>query len=292
MSLRILPVLLLASIASAACDGTLSDQQHGSLELTTSSATAEKGFTSSDGWSVKLTHLFVDVSAITVAGSDGVVTASATSQIVDQVPAGPKSLLSATVRTARPWEDVSFEIAPAALVDDVGPSFVDPVKQADVDAMVKGGFSISVVGAATKGDVTKSFSWGFTTDTIHSACAGELNGASVPGLVVPRDGTDTADIAMDGSVLLSDSLGGGGASTLRFDPFAAADADKDSVVTLDELQAVTLDSLKAAKTGNYETPEGSTIVDLRGFTEELTRRVVSSFRAKGSCKSAAAPAVP
>ena len=103
---------------------------------------------------------------------------------------------------------------------------------------------------------------------------------------------DTADIAMDGSVLLSDSLGGGGASTLRFDPFAAADADKDSVVTLDELQAVTLDSLKAAKTGNYETPEGSTIVDLRGFTEELTRRVVSSFRAKGSCKSAAAPAVP
>jgi hypothetical protein len=290
MNLRTLTVLC-ASVAIAACDDVPSDQQHGALELTTSSPTAEKGFTTSDGWNVKLTHLFLDVSAVTVAGVDGVVTASATSQIIDQVPAGPKTLLSATVRTARPWEEVSFEIAPAAVTDDVGPSFAEPVTQADVDAMVKGGLSFSVQGSATKGAVTKTFAWGFTTDTIHSGCTGDLNGASVPGLVVPKGGIDSAAITMDGSVLFSDSLTGA-AGTLRFEPLAAADADKDNTVTLDELAAVTLEGLRTAKAGAYTTPDGSEVADLRAFTEELTRRVVSSFRAKGSCKSEAAPTTP
>jgi len=113
----------------------------------------------------------------------------------------------------------------------------------------------------------------------------------VPGLIVPRDGIDTAAITMDGSVLFSDSLTGA-AEALRFDPLAAADADKDNVVTLDELGAVTLEDLRKATAGRYVTPAGSAIVDLRAFTEELTRRVVSSFRTKGSCKSQAAPAAP
>lgn len=290
MNLRILPVLC-AGLLLAACDNTPSDQAHGALALTTSSPTAEKGFTTGDGWNVKLAHLFIDVSAVTVAGVDGVVTASATSQIIDQVPAGPKSLLAATERTARPWEAVSFEIAPAAVVDDVGPSFTEPVTQANVDAMVKGGLSFSVQGTATKGTSTKTFTWGFTSDTIHSACTGDLNGRSVPGLIVPRDGIDTAAITMDGSVLFSDSLTGA-AGALRFDPLAAADADKDNVVTLDELGAVTLEGLRKATAGGYVTPDGSAIVDLRAFTEELTRRVVSSFRTKGSCKFQAAPAAP
>ncbi|CAN5885700.1 hypothetical protein BH11MYX4_BH11MYX4_64500 [soil metagenome] len=279
-----------ASVLLAACDETPSDQKHGSLELTTSSVTAEKGFSTGDGWNVKFNHLFVHVSAVTVAGLDGVVTASATAQVVDQAAAGPKTLLSASVRTARPWEDVSFEIAPAARVDDVGPQLVAPVTQGDVDAMVKDGLSLYVEGSATKGAVTKGFKWGFTSDTLHTACTGEVKGAAIPGLVIPPDGVDSADIGMDGSVLFADSLVNAG-SSLRFDPLAAADADKDGVVTLEELGAVTLDSLRAAKAGAYVTPDASPIGDLRGFTEENTRRVVISFRAKGSCKSAA-PAAP
>src|SRR4051794_39817343 len=191
--LRVLTVLC-ASILVAACDETPSKQQHGSLELTTSSAVTEKGFTTADGWNVTFKHFFVHVSAVTVAGLDSVVTASATPQIIDQVVPGPKTLLSATVRAARPWEDVSFEVGPAAVVDDVGPTFAPPVTQADVDRMVKDGLSFYVEGTATRAAVTKSFAWGFATDTLHQQCTGDLNGASVPGLLVPPDGVDAADI--------------------------------------------------------------------------------------------------
>jgi hypothetical protein len=290
MNLRILTVLSAFALL-AACDGTPSDQQHGSLELTTSSTTTEKGFTTADGWSVKFNHFFVHVSAVTVASLDGVVTAGATAQIIDQVVPGPKTLLSATVRTARPWEDVNFELGPAAVVDDVGPQFVAPVTQADVDRMVKDGLSFYLEGTATRAGVSKSFAWGFTTDTLQQECTGEVKGAPVPGLVVPPNGSDAADIGIGGSVLFSDSLVGDGGA-LRFEPLAAADADKDGAITLEELEAVTLESLRSAKVGPYATEEESPIVDLRAFVEELTRRVVSSFRTKGSCKPTAVPPAP
>lgn len=289
--------LLCLTALVAACDETPSDQKYGSLALSTTSATAEKGFTSTDGWAIKLDHFYVSLPSVSVGGLDGVVTASASAQIIDQVAPGPKTLVEATVRAARAWDDVHFEIGPAALTDGAPPSYAAPAAAGDsavkVDRMVKEGLSLLVEGSATRGAVTKKFSWGFTTDTSHTACAGEVNGALVPGLVVPPEGGDGAEIGMRADVLFSNTLGNPGAAT-SFDAFASADGDNDGTITLDELRAVTLEKLRTGAIGPYDVAKDSTIADLGGYAEELTRHVVSTFRAKGSCKAepVAAAAAP
>ena len=230
------------------------------MGITTSSPTSTSGFTTSDGWAVKVTHMFVNVSAIAVASADGVGAAGATAQVVDEAAAGPQPLLVATVRTARAWENVSFEIGPAAVVADVGPTAVGDVTQDDIDALVKDGVSISLEGSATRGADTKTFTWRFTTDTVYSDCTGDVDGASRPGLLVPSGGDDTADVVLSSSALFADDTG-----ALHFDAIAAADADKNGEVTLDELAAT----------------------DLGDATTARTRTIVSSFRAKGHCTAAA-----
>jgi hypothetical protein len=284
-------IMLACAVSLLAACGPPSEQSHGSLELTTSSVTAERGFTTTDGWNVTFKQLLVNVSAVTVAGLDGVVTASATAQIVDLVTPGPKTLLLATVRKARPWEDVSFAIGPATLTDDVAPAPVEPVTSGDVDRMLRDGLSFYVDGSASRGGVTKRFTWALTTSALFTECEGELGGAVVRGLVVPKDGSDAADIGMRSDALFSDDLLAVGAAT-RFDAFASADADKNDDVTLAELGAVTLESVRAANAGPYGAPEGTPVGDLRAFTEELARHTVSTFRAKGSCKAQPAPTEP
>lgn len=287
MNTRMLTALVLGTCALIACDETPgSDDTYGSLELTTSAPTIEKPFTTADGWSIKYDRFLVHVSAITVAGLDGVITASATAQLLDQVAPPPKSLLSATLRRARPWEDVSLQIGPAAADGDV--VAIEPAKDADVEKIKKDGIALYVEGKATKaGAPTIAFKWSFATDTLYGECGGELGGVSTPGLVVPVDGTDAADIAMRGDVLFRDDATE--AAPLRFDPFALADADKNGEVTQAELDAVTLEALRQANRGAYGTAGNEEVTSLKGFVDERTKNIIGSFRAKGGCKAGPPP---
>jgi hypothetical protein len=288
MNYRALTVILATALV-AACDENPSEQEHGALELTTSAATAEKAFASVDGWNVKFDRFLVHVSAVNVMDLEGVITASATPQIIDQVAAGPKTLVSATNRKARAWEDVNFQIGPA--LPDVETTVIEPVTEADREMMVKDQLTFYVEGSATRADVTKTFKWAFKTDTTYKDCRGERDGQMVHGMVVPPNGADSAEIGMRADVLLSDDLAAAGTS-LRFDAMAEADADKDGIVTLEELEAVSLEDLRAANRGPYATGDNAEIANLRAFTEELTRHVVTSFRAKGSCTAEVTPATP
>lgn len=263
------------AVLAAACSTKADLPKLGSMELTTSAPTAEKGFTTTDGWSITYGRFLVHVTAAEVAGADGVVAASATGVFLDQVAPGPKSLLSATLRTARPWESVSLEIGPAAK-DEENPTLLDPVKDADRDMMQAAGLSLYVEGKATKSSAVKTFKWGFTTDTTFGDC----EESNVPGLVVPPDGKDTADIGMAGNVLFADDLAAG---ALRFDVIAGADANDDGDVTLDELKAVTLETARQGG-GAYATGDDAGVGDLGAFVQALTPRVVARFRAAGTCK--------
>ena len=97
---------------------------------------------------------------------------------------------------------------------------------------------------------------------------------------MPVDGVDSANVVMRGDVLFADDLTA--PSTFRFDPIAAADANADGIVTLDELAAVSLDALRAGSGFAYATGDRA-VTDLRGFTEALSQNLVASFRDNGTC---------
>lgn len=285
MNTRIVSALALGTALLACDENPGSNQKVGALELTTTAPTIEQAITTADGWSIKYDRFLVHVSSVAVAGLDQVLTASATPQLIDQVAPPPKSLLAATVRTARPWEDVSFQIGPAAAEGDI--TLVEPVKDADVEKFKKDGLALYMEGKASKAGVTVSFKWSFTTDTLYNNCVGALGGVDTPGFVVPPNGTDTANVAMRGDVLFRDDATD--AAVLRFDPFAGADADKNGEVTQEELDAVKLEGLRATGRGAYGTGDKTDISTLKGFVDERTRNIVGTFRDKGACKAGLPP---
>jgi hypothetical protein len=288
------PFIAIATLALTleACDDNPSSQPFGSMDITTSAPDAEKDIVTADGWTVHYDRFLVHFSAVEVAGADGVIATSSDPQIVDQVEAGPKSILSASLRSARAWENVSFQIGPAARKDPAAADAVEiglvghKVTPADRDLMQASNLSVYVEGKLTKAAITKTFKWGFTTDTSYADCR-EPRGATVlRGLVVPPNGNDTANVAMTGGGLFSDALTGAG--TLHADAIASADANNDGDVTLDELHAVTLDAARAGGGAYTEVTEGQ-IPDLGEFVSARVPALVTSFRAAGTC-TATAPA--
>lgn len=284
--------LLAASLAALvfACNEP-SQPDYGDLEITTTAPTIEQGFTTADGWTIKYDRFLVSLTSLEVAGAtDLVLTASTTTTIFDQVqtsfpPDSPdrKVLLFSENRTARPWEDVHFSIGPAVPDDveaELSTTVLGNVAQADVTAMETEGLSLLVSATATKGAEVKKLEWRFTTDTLYGNCSSTENGQVVPGVTVPVGGLGSANIVMRGDVLFADDLTN--PASAHFDAIAAADADANGVVTLDELAAVDLGALRTSSGLPYATGE-STATDLRGFTEALSQHLVAGFRDNGTC---------
>jgi hypothetical protein len=281
-------ILMAGGAALAACGNNTIHEDYGAVEVTASAPTITKEFTTTDGWVVKYDRFLVSMTAISISASDTqVVTTSATPQIFDAVAPEPTTLLSDVVRRAQPWDSFTFQIAPAVESEDATITLAEAVKESDRDLMTKGGFSVYLEAKATKEGVTKTMKWGFTTDTSFSECEGERGGVKVKGIIIPPDGTESVDLAFRGDVLFSDDLSAPGVG-LRFETIAAADADMNGEITLDELTATTLDVARAF--GPYGTAEEKDITDLGAFTGVLTRNIVASFREKGSCVAAPTPA--
>jgi hypothetical protein len=104
------------------------------------------------------------------------------------------------------------------------------------------GVSIYVSGAATKGPVTKTFTWSFRgRRVIYGGCSTEL--AAAPTLYTfASGGQQTVELGVTGEPLFASALDPSKAK-LRFDPYARADdefGDKNGDVTLEELGKMTL----------------------------------------------------
>jgi hypothetical protein len=112
----------------------------------------------------------------------------------------------------------------------------------------------------------------------------------VRGLVVPPDGNDTADVAMAGELLFSDDLDAPGAA-LRAEAIGRSDGDHDGLITLEELRATSLEAARASG-GPYGTGANTEVADLGAFVEQLTRHLVTRFRATGKCTAEPVTAEP
>lgn len=234
----------------------------------------DSGFT--DGWSVKYGKFLVVFSNIKVADASGKVVAQLDKpRFVDNVKPGVKDLVTFDDLDAKAYTQVSYEIK-TAVADAVVVGGADP---ADLAMMVTNGYSVYVEGTATKGAVSKTFKWGFKTQTAYNDChAAEENGVSTIGVVVTNNKPDESQLTTHGDHLFYDSLQSGDnakKTLLRFEEKAAADADNDGTVTIKELCAKNIDPAVYNTSGLPGATVGDFVISLA--------RTIGHFRGEGEC---------
>ena len=240
-----------------------------------------------DGWTLKYEKFLVAFHGIAVADDKGETAATmAGSRLVDNTKMGKKDLVTFSNIPSKAWNRVSYQIKPA-LAD----SELVAAEAADRDMMVGKGYSIYVSGSATKPDasgktITKTFHWGFSTATQYKECQQPAeSGQAIQGVVVTAGGTDISELTTHGDHLYYDRLMASDdpavKTSLRFDEKAAADANDDGEITLEELNATPIDVRK------YD-PSGLPAPNLGAFMTALAR-TIGHFRGEGECTISAIP---
>lgn len=238
-----------------------------------------------DGWLITADRFLVHVNEVTVAGDDGLVAGAGGPMLLDFAVPGPQTVLAARHRTVRPWEAVSLRIGPIG--EETELELESPFAE-DIPQVRDAQLSIWIRGRATRGPQAKTFEWGFTTDTIHEPSAEDRGGQR--GVVVTPATRADYTLTVTAAALFTDRLcGAAGEPVVRFDAIAAADADANGVVTLEELRAVSLEDARATGAA-YDVGSSSEIVDLGGFVDELSRHIVATSRGVRACS--ARPAEP
>lgn len=236
-----------------------------------------------DGWTIRFDRFLLAIGAVTVAEPGAPPAARMTaSKIFAMTAPGAKEVVRFPDLPARAYPEVSFEVAPVTADTELGEGATD----ADRDAMVAGGWSVYVEATATRGEVTKRLRWGFGTRTRYERCRSNAAGKPTDGVVVTNGGVEVVELTIHGDHFFYDDLAAPDAK-VRFDALADADADADGEIALEELAAVELAAIPAAR-GPYGTGNAAGVHDLRGFVEALSR-TVGHFRGEGECVSVAVP---
>lgn len=224
-----------------------------------------------DGWNLRFTKFLVSVGDITVASSAGGTGGSLAGYRVYDLAtlSGPLSVGSLPGVTAQRMDRVSFRIGSAASATAANAT------AADVTAMTSAGYSVYVEGQGERMGRTVRFRWGFTVPVTYERCQ---SSETEVGVAVPTDGTVTAQLTIHGDHFFYDDLQSPDAR-LRFDAIAAADANMDGEVSLDELAAVDLTTLPAMQYGTGSAPNVRT---LRDFVTYLVG-TLGHFNGEGHC---------
>lgn len=240
------PLILLTAVSAlSACDDAAEDAPAQAHALTVygedfveDHIPAEE----SDGWRIEFSRLVVILQDVQ-AGETGLTGASAVELTADSGGVGH----AIGVLNDGPYARLDYRIAPAASVTPLN------ISDADLAPMLAAGHSIWLQGEARKGDVVKTFDWGFNTDTTYSNC--ETAPAAVDASTVRSNLTIHADHFFFDD-LVSDE------PAVSFEQIAGADADDDGVVTLEELAAVDITGF-----ANYQVGSRDDVTNLRAFIE-------------------------
>ncbi|NOZ01954.1 MAG: hypothetical protein GXP54_08720 [Deltaproteobacteria bacterium] len=195
-----------------------------------------------DGWAIDFDQFLITVEGISVAkdASSMPVLETAGQQIFDLTEhsnGAGHQVAQADGVDATAYGNAAYRVAPAKIDALAGNASL-----AQVEAMVKGGWSMYLEGSATKGSKVVTFHWGFKTATDFTDCASTAR--------VEPDGTGTVQLTIHADHLFFDSL----VSTTpddTFDLIAAAD-DGDGEITADELSNVDITTLANYQVGNAD----------------------------------------
>lgn len=222
-----------------------------------------------DGYTVTFERFLVVFAEVRIADRDGRVAAdSPEARVFDLAVPGPHPVHELDLPAGR-WADVGVTVAPSATLAAGNAS------TEDVERMRSGGYSVFVEGRASGPGGTYRFAWPFSTRTRFEGC---VDAEESPGVVVPTGGRVSAEITVHGDHFFYDQLQSEEPS-LRFEAFAAADTDQDNEVTLEELAAVSLDTLPLDRYGTGGAPG---VDDLRDYVTALTGSLVH-FQGEGHC---------
>lgn len=275
---RIVPTLALGLFGCGAGTGSAKFTTWGEAYIEDGIPAGDEGFV--DGWSIRYEKFLVAFHGISVAASDGAVGATMEgSKLVDNVVRGRKDLVEFDGLEARAWDRVGYQIKPATASSELVGATAE-----DRDRMVANGWSIYVSGTASTGTVSKSFAWGFALATQYHDCLQPAeSGAELEGIVVVEGSTDVSELTTHGDHFFYDRLKASPdpavMTSLRFAEKAAADADGDGAITLEELRAAPIDVRR------YD-PSGFDAPTLGAFVTALGR-TVGHFRGEGECSLSA-----
>lgn len=224
-----------------------------------------------DGFEVRYDTFMVVLSDLEVADRNGSVGhRDEDARVFDMTLTGPHPVTTVESLEAQRWDQIGLALRPAT---SVVPMNVDTE---DANFMRDRGYSSYVEGEATRGSESYRFAWGFTTATAYDECE---DADQDLGVVVPTGGTASMEITIHGDHFLYDDLQDDDAD-LRFQAIADADANQDGEVTLEELDAVNLDTLPSDL---YGTGGDGSVNTLRDYLEAQSRTLIH-FQGEGDCR--------
>jgi hypothetical protein len=232
-----------------------------------------------DGWTITFDKFLIVIGDVSVAdrnaGAAGQVSGT---KLYDLVSPGPHDVGALSGIEARAWDKVGYSV-PA-----IQPSTTlhSSATAADATSMRNGGFSVYVAGSASKGSATRTFGWGFTNSTRYDDCVAEVDDKETPGVAISNGGSESVQLTIHGDHFFYDDLASPDA-LVRFNGMAAADADNNGEVTLEELGRVKLVDVAE---GTYGTGSASHVDDLAAFVEALTV-TLGHYRGEGHCAARA-----
>jgi hypothetical protein len=190
------------------------------------------GFVTSDGWEVLFDEFLISLGEIALEGDDcNPYAESDYLRIVDARQPGAQRLnlmhALGTCEFSFLVEDPDREAVLGTGVDEADKTLL---RTAGSDPFVEqGGVALYVVGSAVRADERYRFEWSFRHSLEYTDC----------GVVEFDSGvSDEVQIHVHGRLLFRESLEA--EAPLRFDAYAAADADADRDITLEELNRVSL----------------------------------------------------
>lgn len=191
-----------------------------------------------DGFSITFDKFLINLGQISVAQQgDEPAFEDAAMKIWDLTQEGPFPIAEVTVPVGE-YDDTSYTIAKATSSSTSGNAAI-----ADLQMMTNNGYSIYVSGTATDGMRTKTFKWGFNTETHYGPCYCEA--------VLVDGGEASIQITIHGDHLFYDDATAENPS-LRFNDIALADDNDDDEIMAAELSAYSITTLPNYGVGNLD----------------------------------------
>lgn len=239
-----------------------------------------------DGWKVTYDRFLVSISSLVAKRSDtGEQAASGDARYVLDLKNAPTTgyvVAEFPGLAAARYDKFGFSLPNAS----AGAKPLAPTSQADVDFMVKDGFSVYFEGAVEKGAEKYTFKWGFKAGTAFAECATE---DGQPGFAVPSGGTVQVKPTIHGDHWFFTNVTQGAEVTeRRAEWIKTCDKDGNKETTLAELKLCDLaTALPQKPAGPYDVTavkdeDGDGKVSVFDYVQSQAR-TLGDFQGDGEC---------